>query len=411
MSASLSVSTSAAADSLAAVGPSAEAKSLTILGSTGSVGCSTLDLVARDPQRFRITALTANKSVDKLAQQARRFGAELAVIGDEALYDDLKTALAGSGVEAAAGPRAVAEAAARHSDIVMAAIVGAAGLAPVLAAVRRGAVIALANKETLVCAGSLMTAELTRFKARFLPVDSEHNAIFQVFDHARRSAVAKIVLTASGGPFRTRSLAEMADVTPAQAIAHPVWSMGDKISIDSATMMNKGLEIIEAHHLFGLPSKQIDVLFHPQSVIHSMVAYIDGSVLAQLGQPDMRTPIAYALAWPERMAAPVESLDLAAIGRLEFFAPDEQRFPALRLARQALESGGSAPTVLNAANEVAVAAFLAGKIGVLEIAATVEACLEKLPGVALSSLSEVWAIDRDARQIAEKLISSRAWKK
>ncbi|MGO1117489.1 1-deoxy-D-xylulose-5-phosphate reductoisomerase [Rhodovibrionaceae bacterium A322] len=404
MSRSLSLATSLSDDDGLAQVPQLEPKRLTVLGSTGSVGCSTLDLVARDRERFQVTALTANSSVTRLAQQAREFQPDLAVIAQESCYQDLKEALSGTGIEVAAGREAVAEAAARDSDIVMAAIVGAAGLEPVLAATRRGAVIALANKETLVCAGSLMTEELVRHKARFLPVDSEHNAIFQVFDQKRRESIDKIILTASGGPFRQSSQAEMAAATPEQAIAHPVWSMGAKISIDSATMMNKGLEIIEAHYLFDLPSRQIDVLIHPQSVIHSMVAYVDGSVLAQLGQPDMRTPIAYALAWPDRMVAPVETLDLAAIGQLEFAKPDEAHFPALRLARQALESGGNAATVLNAANEVAVAAFLEKKIGFLDIARLVERCMEKLPNSPLTSLAQVSEVDLESRRLAEALI-------
>ncbi|MDH3594570.1 MAG: 1-deoxy-D-xylulose-5-phosphate reductoisomerase, partial [Rhodospirillales bacterium] len=295
------------------------------------------------------------------------------------------------------------EAADRPADWVMAAIVGAAGLAPTLAAVRRGVSIALANKETLVCAGSLMVAEIARHGATVLPVDSEHNAIFQVLETRHPDAVERIVLTASGGPFRDLSRKAMADVTPDQAVAHPNWDMGAKISVDSATMMNKGLELIEAHHLFGLPEPQIEILVHPQSVVHSMVSYIDGSVLAQLGQPDMRTPIAYALAWPARMTAPVDRLDLAAIGQLTFEAPDPDRFPALRLARQALCAGGSAPTILNAANEIAVQGFLSGRIGFLKIAEIVEQALEAIPAAALNSLDDVQQVDREARDLASHL--------
>ena len=380
-------------------------RSVTILGSTGSVGRNTLDLIARRPEAFAVEALTANGSATRLAEQARRVGAKLAVVADETRYQDLKAALAGSGIEAAAGAPALIEAAARPADWVMAAIVGAAGLPPTLAAVRRGAIVALANKETLVCAGSLMMAEVTHHGATLLPVDSEHNAIFQVLDFERLDAVDRIILTASGGPFRTLSRAAMAEVTPDQAVAHPNWDMGAKISVDSATMMNKGLELIEAHHLFGLPEARIEILIHPQSVVHSMVAYADGSVLAQLGQPDMRTPIAYTLAWPERMATPVARLDLAEIGQLTFEAPDSERFPALRLARHALQAGGSAPTVLNAANEVAVAGFLDGRLGFLGIAEVVERTLERIDAVPLGGLDDVWQIDREARQIAASMFN------
>jgi 1-deoxy-D-xylulose-5-phosphate reductoisomerase len=380
-------------------------RSVTILGSTGSVGCNTLDLIARQPEAFAVEALTANGSAVRLAEQARRVGAKLAVVADETRYQDLKAALAGSGIEAAAGAPALTEAAARPADWVMAAIVGAAGLAPTLAAVRRGAIVALANKETLVCAGSLMIAEVTRHGATLLPVDSEHNAIFQVLDFERLDAVDRIILTASGGPFRTLSRAAMAEATPDQAVAHPNWDMGAKISVDSATMMNKGLELIEAHHLFGLPEARIEILVHPQSVVHSMVAYSDGSVLAQMGQPDMRTPIAYTLAWPERMATPVARLDLAEIGQLTFEAPDSERFPALRLARQALQAGGSAPTILNAANEVAVAAFLDGRLGFLGIAEVVERTLEGIDAVPLGGLDDVWRMDREARRFAASMFN------
>ncbi len=386
-------------------GALAAPRRVTILGSTGSVGCNTLDLIERQPEAFAVEALTANDSVGRLAEQARRVSAKLAVVADSSRYQDLKDALAGSGVEVAAGARAVADAAARPAEWVMAAIVGAAGLAPTLAAVRRGAIIALANKETLVCAGSLMTTEVVRHGATLLPVDSEHNAIFQVLDFEHLDAVDRITLTASGGPFRTLSRAAMAEVTPEQAVAHPNWDMGAKISVDSATMMNKGLELIEAHHLFGLAEARIDILVHPQSVVHSMVAYSDGSVLAQMGQPDMRTPIAYTLAWPERMAAPVARLDLAKIGQLTFEAPDSVRFPALRLARQALRAGGSAPTILNAANEVAVKGFLDGRLGFLGIADVVERTLETIDAVSLGGLDDVWQIDREARRLATDMFN------
>ena len=380
---------------------------LSILGSTGSIGCSTLDLVARNPEAFEIEALTANRSVSRLAVQAKRLGARQAVVADESCYADLKEALGGTGIEVAAGSTAVAEAAARPADWVMAAIVGAAGLQPTLAAVRQGSVIGLANKETLVCAGALMTAEVAAHGAQLLPVDSEHNAIFQVLDLDQPDKVDRLILTASGGPFRSFSRDEMAAVTPAQAVAHPNWDMGAKISVDSASMMNKGLELIEAHYLFGMAEDRIDILVHPQSVIHSLVAYVDGSVLAQLGQPDMRTPIAYALAWPERMATPVERLDLAAIGRLDFEPPDEDRFPALRLARAALRAGGTAPTTLNAANEEAVAGFLDERLDFTGIAAVVEETLEAHPSARLASLEEVSAADAAARATACRLLEQR----
>jgi len=378
---------------------------ITILGSTGSVGSSTLDLIARNRDAYVVEALTANGNADLLATQARRIGAKLAVVANEDRYADLKSALSGSGIEAAAGAAAVVEAASRPADWLMAAIVGAAGLAPTLAAVRRGAVVALANKETLVCAGGLMTAEVRRSGATLLPVDSEHNAIFQVIDFEQPAAIDRIVLTASGGPFRDSSRDAMAVATPEQAVAHPNWDMGAKISVDSATMMNKGLEFIEAHHLFGLPAERIEVLVHPQSIVHSLVAYVDGSVLAQLGQADMRTPIAYTLAWPLRMVTPVKRLDLAEIGVLTFERPDEVRFPALRLAREALAAGGAAPTVLNAANEVAVAAFLNRQIGFLDIASVVERTLERAVVPQIDTLEAVWAMDREAREQAREFLT------
>ena len=378
---------------------------VTILGSTGSVGCNTIDLIRRQPEAFVVEALTAYGNVSALAEQARRTGAKLAVIGDPALYDDLKQALDGSGVEAAAGPEALVEAAARPSDRVVAAIVGAAGLEPTLAAVRRGAVVALANKECLVCAGELMTREVAEHGATLLPVDSEHNAIFQVFDFDRADAVERIILTASGGPFRTFDLEAMATVTREQAVAHPNWDMGAKISVDSATMMNKGLELIEAYHLFPVPAERIEILVHPQSVVHSLVGYVDGSVLAQLGSPDMRTPIAYSLGWPDRVAAPAPRLDLASLGQLTFYAPDSERFPALRLARQSLQSGGSTPTILNAANEVAVGGFLQSRIGFLDIARIVEATLEQVPNRPFTTLDDMRGVDAEARRVAEAYLN------
>lgn len=384
--------------------PDSEPRRITILGSTGSVGCSTVDLLQRAPDRFVVDALTAQRNVRLLAEQARSLKARLAVIGDEQLLPELRALLAGSGIEVAAGAKAITEAAARPAEVVMAAIVGAAGLEPTLAAVRRGAVIALANKETLVCAGALMMREAALHRATILPVDSEHNAIFQVFNFDAPESIDRVILTASGGPFRTLSLGEMREVTPAQAIAHPVWSMGAKISVDSATLMNKGLELIEASFLFPVPEQRLEVLIHPQSVIHSLVSYVDGSVLAQLGTPDMRTPIGVALAWPRRMATPAARLDLAAIAKLTFEVPDFARFPALNLARQALQTGGAAPTILNAANEVAVDAFLKGRVGFLDITRIVEQTLAHLASRPLDDLDAVRAADGEARRHAAHLV-------
>ncbi len=383
-------------------------RGITILGSTGSIGRNTVELVEARPDLYRTEALVANSSAELLADQARRLRPRLAVVANPAHRDRLAALLDGTGIQVAAGPQAVVEAAQLPADWVMAAIVGAAGLAPTLAAARRGATVALANKECLVCAGQLMMAEVARHGATLLPVDSEHSAIFQVFDFDQVDKVEKIILTASGGPFRRRSLAEMAGMTPEQAVAHPNWSMGAKISVDSASMMNKGLELIEAHHLFTMPEDKIDIVVHPQSVIHSAVAYVDGSVLAQMGSPDMRTPIAYALGWPRRIAAPAPRLDLAAIGQLTFEAPDPQRFPALRLARLALQTGGSAPTVLNAANEVAVQAFLDRRIGFLDIARVVEETLAAVDHVPLGSIDDVMAEDARARHAAGAIVRRNA---
>lgn len=380
--------------------PADTPKRVSILGSTGSVGCNTVDLLERSPERYEVEALSAYRNVDLLASQARSLKAKVAVIGDEDRYGELKSALAGTGIEVAAGEQALIEAAERPADWLMAAIVGAAGLAPTLAAARRDGVVALANKECMVCAGDLLIDEVARSGATLLPVDSEHNAIFQVFDFQRPDGVEKIILTASGGPFRELDVNAMARVTPTQALAHPNWDMGARISIDSATMMNKGLELIEAFHLFPVEKTQVEVLVHPQSVVHSLVAYVDGSVLAQLGAPDMRTPIAHTLAWPERMATPSDRLDLAAIGSLSFEKPDERRFPCLRLAREALQAGGGAPCVLNAADEVAVQAFLSNRIGFLDIAGVVEQVLTRLAGRTLANLSALHAIDAEARVLA-----------
>ena len=383
-------------------------RKISILGATGSVGTSTLDLVERRPDRYQVVALTAARKVDALADAAIRTGARLAVIDDPELLAELESRLAGSPCRAATGREALAEAAAGEADLVMAAIVGCAGLEPVMSAIEAGRTVALANKEALVTAGQLMIAAARRSGATILPVDSEHNAIFQCLADNRSCDVAKLVLTASGGPFLGRSSDEMAAVTPEQAVAHPNWSMGAKISVDSATMMNKGLELIEAHHLFAVPSDRIDVLVHPQSVIHSMVEYVDGSVLAQLGSPDMRIPIAHALAWPERMETPALKLDLARIGSLSFEAPDLDRFPALRVSREAMESGPSAPIILNAANEEAVAAFLARQIGFLDIVRTVEEALTRASAAPPHSIAEVIDIDRRARAMAKELMSEMA---
>jgi 1-deoxy-D-xylulose-5-phosphate reductoisomerase len=381
-------------------------RSVTVLGSTGSVGRQTIDLLAGNPERFQIRALVANRNAQLLARQAILLRAEHAVVCDASAYTPLKQALAGTNITAAAGPDAVVEAAARPADWTMAAITGAAGLAATLAAIQRGACVALANKEALVCAGDVMLQAVRQAGATLLPVDSEHNAIFQALAENNHGAVERIVLTASGGPFRTTSREEMATATPEAALKHPVWSMGAKISIDSATLMNKGLEVIEAARLFALPENAIDVLVHPQSVVHGLVCYQDGSVLAQLGAPDMRIPIAHTLAWPRRMQSASPRLDLAARAKLEFFEPDLERFPALGLAREALRAGAGAPAILSAANEVAVEAFLARRIGFLDIVATVADVLEEIGVPPADTLEQVVAIDAAARRAATERIAS-----
>ncbi|HYW17638.1 MAG TPA: 1-deoxy-D-xylulose-5-phosphate reductoisomerase [Allosphingosinicella sp.] len=379
-------------------------RSVTILGATGSIGRSTLDLIERSPDSYEVVALTAHRDVSGLAEAARRVNAGRAVIAEATLLEPLRAALAGSGIEAASGDGAVLEAAGAGADWTMAAIVGTAGLSPTMAAIRGGRTVALANKEALVSAGHLMIEAATGSGAALLPVDSEHNAIYQCFDRARPEAVRRIILTASGGPFRDRSLEEMRVATPDQAIAHPNWSMGAKISVDCATLMNKGLELIEAFHLFPLPAEAFEIVIHPQSVVHSLVEYVDGSVLAQLGSPDMRIPIAYTLAWPDRMATPCERLDLVRTGSLAFSAPDLERFPALALARQALTDGGATPAVLNASNEVAVAAFLGGAIGFLDIASIAAETLQCYAPAAPGSIEEVLDVDRQARAAAELIV-------
>ena len=382
-------------------------RTVSILGATGSVGTSTLDLIEREPDRFRVVALTANCDVERLAAAARRTGAELAVVADEGCLPALREALTGTDTAVAGGAQAVCDAAASGADWTMGAIVGCAGLRPTLAAIERGGTVVLANKEPLVSAGDIITAAAATHGATLLPADSEHNAVFQCLDPTRPESVRRIILTASGGPFRDWSLEQMAAVTPAQAVAHPNWSMGAKISVDSATMMNKGLELIEAARLFPVPPERIEIVIHRQSVIHSMVDYIDGSMLAQLGPSDMRVPIAHCLAWPARMATPMAPLDLIALGRLDFAAPDPVRFPALRLAREVLKAGGARPAILNAANEVAVAAFLAGRIGFLEIAAIVEHTLDRYDPPAPETLDAVIAVDARARIVAGERAEDR----
>ena len=383
-------------------------KSVTILGATGSVGTSTLDLIEREPDRFRVVALTANCDVAKLAAAAIRTNAEFAVVADEGCLPELREALAGTGIRAGGGSEAIAEAASSGADWTMGAIVGCAGLKPVMAAIEQGGTVVIANKEPLVSAGDVILAAARRTGATLLPADSEHNAIFQCFDASRPEGVRRIILTCSGGPFRDWTTEQMRGVTLEQAVKHPNWSMGAKISIDSATCMNKGLELIEAARLFPIPHDRIEIVIHPQSVVHSLVDYVDGSVLAQLGPPDMRTPIAHTLAWPDRMATPMAPLDLVAIGRLDFEAPDPVRFPALRLAREALDAGGARPAILNAANEVAVEAFLKRRIGFLEIAAIVDHTLSCYDPAAPDSVDAVLVIDAEARSLAGKRVKDYA---
>jgi 1-deoxy-D-xylulose-5-phosphate reductoisomerase len=383
-------------------------RSVTVLGSTGSVGTQTVELLAAAPERFRVLALVAGRNVGLLAEQAVALKAERAVIADSASYARLRDALSGTGIEVAAGPEQVVAAAALPADLTMAAITGAAGLAATLAAIRRGAIVALANKEALVCAGEVMLRAVRDAGATLLPVDSEHNAIFQALADGNRDDVEKIVLTTSGGPFRTLSTDEMAKATPEAALRHPVWSMGAKISIDSATMMNKCLEVIEAARLFALDESQIDVLVHPQAVIHGLVCYRDGSVLAQLGSPDMRIPIAHTLAWPARMATQSPRLNLTALARLDFAEPDSIRFPALRLAREALRAGGGASAILNAANEIAVESFMQHRIRFLDIVGTVARVLDAMGAPSADTLDEVLALDAAARRTAVRVAAERA---
>lgn len=390
--------------------PSQDVTRLSILGTTGSIGCSAIDVIQHQPERFDIVALVGNKNIELLAKQAKAVGAEIAVTADENLYQDLRDALSGSDVEVAAGAGAVLEAAQRPVDMNLAAIVGAAGLEPTLAAAEQGATIALANKECLVCAGDVFKAALAASGSRLLPVDSEHSAVFQVFENAQVDQVEKIILTASGGPFRTVTREEMESVTPEQALDHPNWDMGPKITIDSATLMNKGLELIEAYHLFPVGHDQLDAVIHPQSIVHSMVSYTDGSVLAQMGVPDMKTPIAYALAWPNRMPTQVDRLDLVQIGQLTFEEVDREKFPSIDLCLGCLERGGSASAIMNASNEIAVAEFLAGNmpfLGITELSMAVVNEAESAGMVApMSSLEDVAAADEYGRREATRLARS-----
>ena len=394
--------------------PSADVRSITILGATGSIGASTIDLIKREPGRYRVESISARRNAAALGKIAREVGARHAVVADHAAYRELKDALSGSRIEAAAGEDALVEAAQRPADWVMAAISGSVGLKPTLAAVERGATVALANKECLVCAGGLFMRRAATTGATVLPVDSEHNAVFQALGAGNRADVKRAILTASGGPFRTWSKEAIKAATPEQALRHPNWVMGPKVTIDSATLMNKGLEIIEAHHLFSLKSEEIDVLVHPQSVVHGLVEFRDGSVVAQLGSPDMRIPIAHCLAWPRRIDGPAARLDLAALRELTFEAPDLERFPALALARRAMETGGAAPTVLNAADEVAVGEFIAGRISFPAITALVEATLDVAAGQGLlaepTGIDAALAVDHIARSLARDLLSEIAVK-
>ena len=396
------------------VEPAIDVRSITILGATGSIGASTVDLIKREPERYRVESISARRNAAALGKIAREVGARHAVVSDPTAYADLKSALSGTRIEAAAGEEALIESAQRPADWVMASISGSVGLKPTMAAIERGATVALANKECLVCAGSLFMRRAANTGATVLPVDSEHNAVFQALGSGHRADVRRVILTASGGPFRTWSKEAIKAATPEQALRHPNWSMGPKVTIDSATLMNKGLELIEAHHLFALKPDEIDVLVHPQSVVHGLVEFRDGSVVAQLGSPDMRIPIAHCLAWPRRINGPAARLDLAKVRELTFEAPDLDRFPALGLARRAMESGGAAPTVLNAADEVAVAEFIAGRIGFTAIAALVEATLDAAGRRDLlaepTSIDAAMAVDHIARSLAKDLLPEIAAK-
>lgn len=381
-------------------------KRVSILGSTGSIGKNTIDLIKAGGEKFKVEALTANKNVDLLAEQALKLNPSLVVIGDVSLYTKLKELLINTNIEIAAGDTALVDAASRPADWVMAAIVGAAGLLPTVEAIRQGSTVALANKEALVCGGEYVIEEARKNGTTLLPVDSEHNAIFQVFDFNNTELIEKIILTASGGPFSKFSLKQMEKVTPSQAFTHPNWDMGNKISVDSSTMMNKGLELIEAYHLFGLNEEKLDILVHPQSIVHSFVCYKDGSMLAQLGVPDMRIPISYTLAWPSRMRTRAPSLDLSKASDLSFELPDNSKFPALQIARDVLKTGGAAPTILNASNEVAVEAFMNKKIGFLDIIRVVKQVLDSTSMGKINSIDDIFAADLSARQKTEVIIEN-----
>ena len=379
-------------------------KTISILGSTGSVGRATVDLIKRMPQTYSVDSLTANKNWQLLAEQAKTLKPRYVAISKQQYYQPLKNALNGEDIFIGAGEKAIIEAGDRDVDLLMAAIVGTAGLLPTISAIRKGTTVALANKECLVSSGEIFIREASDAQAKLIPVDSEHNAIFQVFEAHNKAKLDRLILTASGGPFRNCTIDEMKGKNPQEALAHPNWDMGPKISIDSATMMNKGLEIIEAHYLFNVEESLIDVVIHPQSIVHSLVSYLDGSVLAQLADPDMKIPIAYALSWPKRMDATIPRLDLLKIGSLEFFKPDTKRFPALNLARESINLGGSSNLVLNAANEVAVAGFLAGKIKFTDIVATVEKVLDKNVETAPKSIEEVIFMDTEIRKYTESIL-------
>ena len=379
-------------------------KTISILGSTGSVGRATVDLIKRMPQTYSVDSLTANKNWQLLAEQAKILKPRYVAISKQQYYQPLKNALNGEDIFIGAGEKAIIEAGDRDVDLLMAAIVGTAGLLPTISAIRKGTTVALANKECLVSSGEIFIREASDAQAKLIPVDSEHNAIFQVFETHNKAKLDRLILTASGGPFRNCTIDEMKGKSPKEALAHPNWDMGPKISIDSATMMNKGLEIIEAHYLFNVEESLIDVVIHPQSIVHSLVSYLDGSVLAQLADPDMKIPIAYALSWPKRMDATIPRLDLLKIGSLEFFKPDTKKFPALNLARESINLGGSSNLVLNAANEVAVAGFLAGKIKFTDIVATVEKVLDKNVETAPKSIEEVIFMDTEIRKYTESIL-------
>jgi 1-deoxy-D-xylulose-5-phosphate reductoisomerase len=378
-------------------------RSVTILGSTGSIGRNTVYILQNIQENFRINAITANRNITLLAQQAIELNAELAVTADESLYGELTQLLSGTDIKVAAGKQAVVDAASIAVDWTMSAIVGTAGFLPTLAAIKNGKIVAIANKETFVCGGAYVNSEIKKHGATIIPVDSEHSAIFQVFNESQRESISKIILTASGGPFRNFTTKQMQNITKQQALTHPNWDMGNKITIDSATMMNKGLELIEAYHLFNIPQEQIEIIVHPESIIHSMVEYHDGSVLAQLGTSDMCTPIAYALGYPKRVKVDRPKLNLAVTAQLNFQVPDLDKFPALELARSALAIGGMTPNILNAANEVAVAAFLADKITYHDIIKIVDKCLHKLSYNLPMTQENIIEVDNDVRGVAAQL--------